>query len=171
MPEEARPSTPAAAIRECDSTLYPNLYVLLQIACTLPFTSCECERSASTLRRLNNYMRASMGKSRLSSLALLHIHYNHQINLEQVVDVFSNKHPRRMELEYLLKPWIKICFPTEMHFKMLFFLLSVKSAFCLSKLKSALHLCLLFYYLPTLNKVLLTYLIYFFDIEELSPIY
>ena len=37
---------------------------------TIPVTLCECERSASTLRRLNNYMRASMGKDRLSHLAL-----------------------------------------------------------------------------------------------------
>ena len=40
--------------------LYPNIRVLLQVACTLPVTSCECERSASALRRLHNYMRASM---------------------------------------------------------------------------------------------------------------
>ncbi|KAL5486985.1 hypothetical protein EMCRGX_G019535 [Ephydatia muelleri] len=46
MPVELRPSTPAAAIKDCDSDLYPNVKVLLQIACTLPVTSCECERSA-----------------------------------------------------------------------------------------------------------------------------
>ena len=54
MPVELRPSTPAAAIKDCDSDLYPNVKVLLQIACTLPVTSCECERSASALRRLHN---------------------------------------------------------------------------------------------------------------------
>ena len=46
--------------------------------------------TASCLRRLNNYMRASMGKSRLSSLALLHIHY-------------ANLHPRRLELDSLIR--------------------------------------------------------------------
>ena len=61
MPEEERPSSPAQAIKVCDPDYFPNVRVLLQIACTLPVTSCECERSASALRRLQNYMRASMG--------------------------------------------------------------------------------------------------------------
>ena len=72
---QLRPASPAVAIKDCDAALFPNISILLQIACTIPVTSCECERSASTLRRLNNYMRASMGKDRLSHLALLHIYY------------------------------------------------------------------------------------------------
>ena len=72
---QERPSSPAAAIKACDRDNFPNIFVLLQIACTIAVTSyaCECECSASTLRRLNNYMRASMCKERLSNLALLHI--------------------------------------------------------------------------------------------------
>ena len=98
IPESQRPNSPAAAIKDCDRDMYPNIFVLLQLACTLPVTSCECERSAGTLRRLNNYMRASMGKERLSSLALLHIHYNMDIDLDCFVDVFAKRHPRRLEL-------------------------------------------------------------------------
>ena len=56
--------------------LCPNLRIHLQIACTIPATSCECERSASALRRLNKYTRASIGKERMANLALLHIHYD-----------------------------------------------------------------------------------------------
>ena len=104
LPEKMRRTTSASAIKECDKDMYPNVYVLLQLACTIPATSCECERSASTLRRLNNYMKTSMGKERLSNLALLHIHYNTDIDLDQVVDTFSRKHPRRLELENVLKP-------------------------------------------------------------------
>lgn len=63
MPSDLRPKSPAEAIKDCDSTSFPNISVLLQIACTIPVTSCECERSASVLRRLNNYMRASMGQN------------------------------------------------------------------------------------------------------------
>ena len=97
-----RPASPAAAIKECDSDSFPNISVLLQLACTLPVTSCECERSASVLRRLNNYMRASMGKSRLSHLALLHIHYDANVDLDEVVDCYARLHPRRLELESIL---------------------------------------------------------------------
>ena len=91
--EEDLPSTAAAAIKMCDKDMYPNISTLLQIACTIPVTSCECERSASVLRRLNNYMRASMGKERLTWLALLHIHYDMHIDLDNVVSLFSKKHP------------------------------------------------------------------------------
>ena len=61
VPADLRPASPAEAIKDCDPTMFPNISVLLQICCTIPVTSCECERSFSTLRHLNNYMRASMG--------------------------------------------------------------------------------------------------------------
>ena len=81
MEPQLRPASHAVAIgKDCDAALFPNISILLQIACTIPVTSCECERSASTLRRLNNYMRASMGKDRLSlisSCAFAHsLHYS-----------------------------------------------------------------------------------------------
>ena len=63
-------------IKHYNEDMLPSISVLLKIVCTLPVTSCECERSASALRRLNNYMRATMGKDRLSYLALLHVHYD-----------------------------------------------------------------------------------------------
>ena len=102
MPPEKRPCSPAKAIKECDATDFPNISDLLTIACTMPVTSCECERSASALRRLNNYMRASMGKDRLSHLSLLHIHYDVQIDLDNVVDYYARLHPRRLELDSVL---------------------------------------------------------------------
>ena len=83
QPADKRPSSPAAAIMVCDADMFPNMGVLLQIACTLPVTSCECERSASALRRL---------------------HYDKSIDIDIAVDKFSKLHPRRLELESLLKP-------------------------------------------------------------------
>lgn len=69
MQEEDRPSSPVAAMKDCNEMYFPNIYTLLKIACTIPVTSCECERSASTIRRLHSYLRATMGQERLSSLA------------------------------------------------------------------------------------------------------
>ena len=67
MLADKRPSSPVQAIKERDEDMFPNISVLLKIACTLPVTSYECERSASALRRsINNYMRATIGKYRLS---------------------------------------------------------------------------------------------------------
>ena len=95
---DQRPKTCASALKECDSNLYPNLSVLLRIACTLPVTSCECERNASVVRRLHNFMRAGMTESRLTSLALMHIHYQHYVDLDTVVQMFAELHPRRLKL-------------------------------------------------------------------------
>ena len=72
LPPDKRTSTVASAIKECDPLYFPNIRVLLKIACTIPVTSCECEWSASKLRRLHTYMHASMAQERLTSLALLH---------------------------------------------------------------------------------------------------
>lgn len=94
---DQRPTTCASALKECDSNLYPNLSLLLRIACTLPVTSSECERNASVVRRLHNFMRAGMTESRLTSLALMHIHYQHHVDLDTVVQLFAELHPRRLQ--------------------------------------------------------------------------
>ena len=93
MEPELRPASPAVAIKDCDAALFPNISILLQIACTIPVTPCECKRSASTLRQLNNYMRASMGKDRLSNPALLHIRFTTPADLDTVVDCYAPLHP------------------------------------------------------------------------------
>ena len=89
---DQRPKTCASALKECDSNLYPNLSVLLRIACTLPVTSSECERNASVVRRLHNFMRAGMTESRLTSLALMHIHYQHHVDRTTSTKTTAYKH-------------------------------------------------------------------------------
>ena len=44
-----------------------------------------------------------MGNTRLSNLALLHVHYDAVIDLDRVVDIYSHIHPRRLALDSLLK--------------------------------------------------------------------
>ena len=92
----------ASSLKACDPDDFPSLYMLLKIAATLPVTSCECERSISTMGRLNNYMRCTMGESRLSSLALMHIKYDMPVNLEEIVNLFEGLHPRMMQFASLL---------------------------------------------------------------------
>ena len=99
---DKRPTTCASALKECDSHLFPNISVLLQIVCTLPVTSSECERNASALRRLHNFMRAGMTENRLTSLALMHIHYQHNVDIDTVVQLFAELHPRRIQLSSVL---------------------------------------------------------------------
>ena len=68
---------------------------------------CEGERSASSSRRLHTYSRAYMGQERLSSLALMHIHYQVKIVLDEVVNLFVTKHPRRLELGTILRYYFR----------------------------------------------------------------
>ena len=92
----------AASLKACDPDDFPNLYILLKIAATLLVTSCECERLINTMRRLNNYMRCTMGESRLFSLAIMHIKYDKPIDLDEVmVNLFEGLHTWTMQLQSL----------------------------------------------------------------------
>ena len=84
-PADKRPTTGASTLKEHDGYLFPKITILLQILCTLTVTSCECERNARALQQLHNFMCAGMTKSRLISPALMHIHYNHSIDMDTVV--------------------------------------------------------------------------------------
>ena len=93
------PGTAVQALKACNERDYPNLKVILRILCTLPVTSCECERSFSLLRRLKTYLRSTMTEERLNGLAMMAIHKNHQFNVEHVIDIYAHKHARRIRLK------------------------------------------------------------------------
>ena len=92
------PSKPADTILQCDSNYFPNIITLLRIICTLPVTSCSCERSISVLKCLKTYLHSTMGQTRLNGLALMHFNYGMSIDLEAVLSAFARQHPRRMTL-------------------------------------------------------------------------
>ena len=94
--------TPADSLVFASETIFPNIHCLFRLICTLPVTSCECEHSISVLRRLKTYLRSSMGQERLSGLALMHIHYGMELDLDEIINIFARKHPRRMVLSDIL---------------------------------------------------------------------
>ena len=100
--EEERPRSLASAIKKCQKDMYPNLHILMKVACTFGVTSCECERSFSTLRRLNTYLRKTMETERLSALALMNIHYGFGINYGLAATKFLQLHPRKIQTSNLL---------------------------------------------------------------------
>jgi hAT family C-terminal dimerisation region len=70
-PDE-RPNCVAGALRHAtDMDTYPALAVLLHIFATLPVTTATGERSFSALKYLKNYLRLTMGETRLNGLAHL----------------------------------------------------------------------------------------------------
>lgn len=80
------PDTPAKALSFANESMFPNIHRLLHIICTIPVTSCECERSVSVLRRLKTYLWSTMCQDRLSGLALMHIQYSMHLDLDENIN-------------------------------------------------------------------------------------
>ena len=70
---------------------YPSLAVLIQILATLPVTTATNERSFSALKYLKTYLRNTTKEMRLNGLALLYVHRDISLDLEQVITEFSHK--------------------------------------------------------------------------------
>ena len=92
------------ALKVCDNTSYPNIYLLLQLSLTLPITSCESERSFSQLKLLKISHQSTMTSNRLSSLAILKQNVNicNVHLLSEMVQTFKQLYPRRMKLPFML---------------------------------------------------------------------
>ena len=84
---------PSSAVHQ---EFFPNIHTLIRILCTLPITPAECECSFSTLRGLKTYLRSTMSRERESGLALMNINYHRDINIEEVINMFAQRQPRRL---------------------------------------------------------------------------
>ena len=104
MSPSRRPDNLQDALQCCDEDAFPNIHKLLTIACTLPVTTCENERANSQLKLLKTYLRSTMSEERLSALANMKIHRRmvSDLDLDQLVVAFANKHSRRMALPCVL---------------------------------------------------------------------
>lgn len=57
---ENKPKSGLDAIKECNDLIYPNIFNLLSILCTLPVSTATPERMFSCLKRLKTYTRNTM---------------------------------------------------------------------------------------------------------------
>ena len=64
----------SATLKKVDALAFPNIYFALKLLGTLPITTCECERSFSSLRSIKTWDRSTKMNGRLNGLALLFIH-------------------------------------------------------------------------------------------------
>ncbi|CAF3200425.1 unnamed protein product [Rotaria sp. Silwood2] len=81
---------------KCDLVLYPNVRFLLVFLATLPVTTSSAERAFSSLKRIKTYCRSTMIENRLNGLAAAFIHKNVDIDAMKILDLFVQKHPRRL---------------------------------------------------------------------------
>ena len=74
-------------------------YRLLLIACTLPITSAEAERSFFLLRRLKTSARSTMAEDRLVHLSVIAMHYKNRVPADEV----CTNHPQRLFIQSLFE--------------------------------------------------------------------
>jgi len=92
-----KPDTVIETLKHCDE-FFPIIKTLLHLFATIPVTTASAERNFSSLRRLKNYLRSTMGEDRLNGLAVLNIHKNIPINIDEVINIFSRS-SRRIKME------------------------------------------------------------------------
>ena len=69
--------------------MFPNIHTILKVLLTIPVSTASAERSFSGLQRLKTYLHSDMSETRLSGLALLHIHHDTDIDIPEIVREFD----------------------------------------------------------------------------------
>lgn len=79
---------------------FPETIKILSIMLTLPVTTASNERFFSSLKRIKNFLRTSIGDERLNDLMVLGVETEEakQINLNDAVDDFAKMKERRYPL-------------------------------------------------------------------------
>lgn len=90
------PKTAIETIEMCDMDIYPNIAKLLYILATLPVSVATAERTFSALKRLKTWLRNSMAQERLTGLALLNIHKDIDVSVDNIIERFA-KSKRKLE--------------------------------------------------------------------------
>lgn len=68
---------------------FPNMSSLLKILAVLPVSTATAERSFSSLKVLKTYLRSTICEDRLNGLALLYIHKEVELNVDQIIGKFA----------------------------------------------------------------------------------
>ena len=100
--EDQFPSTAIDALGKCDPNIFPTVYQLLSIVCTLPMSVATAERSFSTLRRVKTWLRSRMQEDRLTSLCLLNVHREVEISIDQIIDRFGKSDNVKRRLDFVI---------------------------------------------------------------------
>ena len=70
----------------------------------MPCTTCECERSFSTLRRIKTYLRSTMNQDRLNYVMVLNVHHSEAEKLRITkMEAFEQQ---KLCLDKIIDDWI-----------------------------------------------------------------
>jgi len=71
-------------------SVFPNLYMALKIAVTLPVSGTTTERSFSKMKLIKTRLRSTMGNDRLEGLMRMSCEFDMDIDYDEVIDTFSS---------------------------------------------------------------------------------
>ena len=96
------PDNISSTLKSINFKSFSNIKVCLRILGTLLHTTCTCERSFTSMKRLKTYTRSTMISERLNGIVLMHVHQNVVPNIEKVIDLFAVINRRLDFIWYLL---------------------------------------------------------------------
>ena len=71
--------------------------MLLYIFCVIPNSTACAERSFSSMKRLKTYLRSRMDEGRLNGLALLNVHRDISVSVDEILEKFALSSARRLQ--------------------------------------------------------------------------
>ena len=94
--EKELPSNLLLALGAFDEDVFSNIHRRLLIACTLPISSAEAERSFSLMKRIKTCTRSTMYEERFSDLAIIAVRYPERYKVNEICEAFVKAHPGRL---------------------------------------------------------------------------
>ena len=88
------PDSISSTLKSINFSSFSNIKICLRILGTLPVTTCTCETSFSSMRRLKNYTRSTMVSERLNAIAVMHVHQEIIPDTEKVIDFYAGQNRR-----------------------------------------------------------------------------
>ena len=91
------PTDLSVVFDSCDQVQYPITHKLFQIIKPCPVSVASAERSFSTLRRIKIWLRTRMTENKLVGLALLNVHRDILVIVENVIEPFAKSGNRKLD--------------------------------------------------------------------------
>ena len=90
-----KPGTIAETLHHPSSCIqmFPNVIKVLKLFLLTSISGASVERSNSSLRFVKNRMRSSMREDRFNALTLLYEQKGIELDIEEIINTFSKKHP------------------------------------------------------------------------------
>jgi len=77
------------AFGACEVYAFPNTRRLLLIACTLPISRAEAERSFSLMKRIKAFTRSTVSEERFSDLSDIAMHYPERFEVDDSFRLYT----------------------------------------------------------------------------------